>query len=128
MTQKTLKTENLEQETTPEIQETTPVQETTPENQEQSSKQKKQKVDPGKYSRYVALKFAEISGTKLKEQQKKELESLEKEIKSCSGKKPNKTTTAAISNELVKLVEGAPVPEFIEKLIDGCINPNFYFG
>jgi len=85
-------------------------------------------VDPSAYERYVSLKFIEISGAKLTPEVQKELIELEAELKKCSGKKPVRTVNAAIDNEIVKLVEGIPVPEFIETLIKekGC--SAYYFG
>ena len=100
-------------------------EETVQETQKEK-KPKKLPVDPGKYSRYTALKFVELSGTKLKEESQKELNALEKELKTCSGVIPVRTQRAAIGNEQVLLVEGVPVPEKIANLIASSKNPDYY--
>jgi predicted nucleic acid-binding Zn-ribbon protein len=85
-------------------------------------------VDKATYDRYTALKFLELSGTKLKEDHVKELVDLEKTLKACSGVIPIRTVTAAISNEKVRLVEGVPIPEAYAKIIASCKNPAYYIG
>jgi hypothetical protein len=70
----------------------------------------------------------ELSGAKLTIESKKELLQIEKELKACTGKKPVRTVNAAIGNEIVKLVEGIPVPASIEKIIEESKSDLYYFG
>lgn len=81
-----------------------------------------------KYNTYTSLKFMELSGAKLTIESKKELLQIEKELKACTGKKPVRTVNAAIGNEIVKLVEGIPVPASIEKIIEESKSDLYYFG
>jgi hypothetical protein len=89
-------------------------------------------VDEEKYAQYCRIKFLELSFTGTEQQLKKEdkdkMLSLESELKECSGSVPNKTVTAAINNEIVKLVKGVPVPKSIEKIVQSCKTPEYYFG
>jgi hypothetical protein len=109
----------------------TKAQEQPKEAAQEPVKEKKAKslpVDHGKYDRYTALKFVALSGTKLKDEQNKEMNELETELKKCSGKVPVRTVRAAISNEQALLVKGIPVPEKIEKLIESASKSDYYFG
>jgi len=86
------------------------------------------KVDPTKYDKYTSLKFLFLSGAKVKDEVKKELETLEAELKLCAGAKPVRTVRAAIKNEHFLLVEGVPVPQAIEAAIKIEGSEKYYFG
>lgn len=86
----------------------------------------KKPVDLGTYNKYISLKFLDLSGAKLKDQAKDELQKLEKSLLNCSGKKAKLTVNAAIGNEIVKLVKDIPIPKEIEKIINSCKNPGYY--
>lgn len=102
-----------------------------PENNVDASKPENN-VDAGKYAQYCSIKFLELSfkGTEqqLKKEDKDKMLALESELKQCNGKKPIRTITAAIDNEIVKLVEGVPVPKNIEEIVLKCKSPEYYFG
>jgi hypothetical protein len=87
-----------------------------------------QPVDKAVYDKYTSLKFLQLSGAKLEEKVKKELDSLEQGLKNCSGKIPIRTVRAAINNEQVLIVEGIPLPEDYTKIVQSCKNPEYYFG
>jgi hypothetical protein len=108
---------------------TTPEQTTLP-KQKSSPKAAnlKQPVDQAKYDKYTSLKFLELSGAKLREEVKKEMDAMEAELKQCSGVKPIKTMTAAIQHEVIRLVEGVPLPENYANIIQGSSNPAHYLG
>ena len=97
-------------------------------NQVKKQAKKANPVDLNTYNRYMELKFLESAGVKLKEEIKQEIIKLEKEIKNCSGKKSIRTRTAAIDNEIVKLIEGIPVPLEVQEIIEKSDKPEFYFG
>lgn len=84
-------------------------------------------VDPTTYKKYTDLNFLQLSGAKLKEDQTKDLQELEKELKSCTGRIAKKTVRAAIFNEHALLVSGIPVPENIEKLVVSAGSEGYYF-
>lgn len=97
---------------------------------EQEPKQKpaaKKPVDPETYSKFINLKFLQLSGAKLKDEQTKSLQELEKELKGCAGRIATKTVRAAISNEQALMVAGIPVPENIEKLVVSAGSEGYYF-
>lgn len=97
-------------------------------------KKQKQPVDLGEYERYSELKSVEISGSALKEETKKELNDLEKKLKSCEGKKPKEKILiqgmlrAAIDNEQVLLFKDIPVPANIEKIIKDARATGYYLS
>jgi hypothetical protein len=95
-----------------------------PENE--SSKQAT--VDKKKYDKYVDLKLIQLAKTKLTEQSKAELIELEKELKQCSGEVPILTRTAAIRNEIVKMIEGIPMPKEYSDIIYTNNVQSFYLG
>ncbi len=113
-----------------EIQKVQEVQEVQQPKAKKQPKAETKPVDLANYNKFTDLKFLELSGAKLKDEQKKELTELEKELKSCTGKVPVRSVRAAIKNEIALLVEGIPVPEEIEKLIVGAGEKAvlYYFG
>ena len=86
--------------------------EVTPEKQPEKSPASKKN-----YDRYTQLKFIQLDGGKLKEEILKELNELEKELLSCSGKKGKVTKTRACGAEIVKIVEGIPLPDEYYKIL-----------
>ena len=86
------------------------------------------KVDPAKYDKYTSLKFLLLSEAKVKDEVKKELETLEAELKLCAGKIPIRTVRAAIKNEQFLLVKGVPVTDVIEAAIINEGSEKYYFG
>lgn len=116
---------------TPETPET-PEQVTQPQEKQvleaKEQKQPKEKpVDPSKYNRFVDLKFIKLEGGQLREDYEKELTELEKELKACSGKKAAKNRTASIGMNVIKFVEGIPVPKSVFDLVPEK-DRGFYFA
>ena len=89
---------------------------------------KKQPVDKSKYDQYINLKFLEIVGGQLTKESREELVNLETELKKCTGSIPVKTVTAAIGNEIIRMVAGVPLPEEYATIIKGCKKPEHYLG
>lgn len=85
-------------------------------------------VDPANYAKFTNLKFLSLSGAKLKDEVTKEMNELEAEIKTCTGKIPVRTVRAAIKNEQALLVKGVPVTKEIEQLISDAKAETYYFG
>jgi hypothetical protein len=85
-------------------------------------------VDAAKYDKFTGIKFLQLGGAKLKDEQLKELADLETELKSCSGAVPVRTVRAAIRNEICLMVEGVPVTEAIEKIVVDADSTLYYFG
>jgi hypothetical protein len=85
-------------------------------------------VDAAKYDKFCALKFLQLGGAKLKDEQLKELADLEAELKACSGAVPVRTVRAAIKNEICLMVEDIPVTEAIEKIVTDADATLYYFG
>ena len=83
----------------------------------EAEKAEKLKRHKGKYDRYTDLKFIELDGGKLKEPIKKELGELEEELKDYPGKKGKVTKTRACGAEIVKIVEGIPLPDEYYKIL-----------
>jgi hypothetical protein len=81
-----------------------------------------------KYDQFISLKFLELSGAKLTEEKSKANAVLEAELMQCSGVKPIKTMTAAIGNEIVRMIAGLPLPEHYEEIIRRSTNPAHYIG
>jgi len=94
----------------------------------QKQDKKKKPVDPAKYEQYVSLKFLVLDGAQLKDVAQKELEQLEKEILSCTGKMPNKTVTASFGSRYIKLVKDVPVPQEIYDFISESGKAKHYFA
>lgn len=85
-------------------------------------------VDAAKYQSYADLKTLDVAGAKLTEDRKKDLDIMEKAIKACSGKVPNKTVRAAVGNEILQMFEGVPVPAEFEKIVASAKATAYYFG
>ena len=85
--------------------ESSPKPEEAPKSPAQSRTPRAVASDPVKYDRYANLKLLDLSGTKLSDELKKEMESLEAELKKNTSPKPIRTVTAAIGNEKIVLIE-----------------------
>lgn len=102
----------------------------TIETKKQAQKQEKKSkpVTTGLYKEYTKLKFIKLDGGQLREEIEKEFQSLEKEIKTCTGNKAKVTQTLAFGSQLVKLVEGIPVPDEVYKFVkENAKNLKKYF-
>jgi len=98
-------------------------------SQEEAPKTIKTKkgVDEVIYKKYCDLKFISLNeGVKMKQEAIEEIQRLEAELKKCAGNIPIKTETASINHELVRLVEGIPVPDKIYKFVGK--HQEAYFG
>ena len=85
-------------------------------------------VDNAVYVEFINLKFLKVDEHKLTDEAEKRLSELEKEIMSCSGAKSKKTVTAHVGSELLKLVEGFPMPKEYEELIKEQGSENYYIA
>jgi hypothetical protein len=96
--------------------------------QQQKKEEKRQPVDIATYNKYIDLKFLELSGEKLKDEAKKEMLQLEADLKKCKGDVPKKTVTAAINNEVIRMVQGVPLPYALAEILKGkkCKNTSYY--
>lgn len=108
---------------------TTPEKTTAAVQQPKSSPKqdvKKQPVNKETYDKFINLKFLVFSGAKLSETAEKEMNKLEAEICKCSGTLPKKTVTAAIDHEVVRMIEGLPLPAEYSEIIKKSKNPSHY--
>lgn len=101
---------------------------------ETKSAPKKKPVNPDLYKKYADLKFLQLDGANLKDEQIDSIKKMESEIKKCSGKISKHTKTASIGAEVLKLVQGIPVPkeyiDIISKYKDGKFSKehlDYYF-
>lgn len=95
--------------------------------QKAKPKQKKA-VDQKTYDAFIDLHFMILDGAILKDSVEKEYKALEKEIKSCEGKKPKVTRTCSFSTQIIKLAKDIPVPSEVYEYIKGDTkNLSFYF-
>lgn len=86
----------------------------------------KKLVDEVLYEKFTQLKFIELSGAKLTDEQIKHLNEMEEELKVCEGKKAKVTRRCAIGAENLLLVKDVPVPESYEKIIREEKSTKFY--
>lgn len=98
--------------------------ESVPETQiQQRPENKKNKsVNLGVYEKYASLKMMELAGGNLKDTTVNEMNSLEKELKKCSGKVSKLTVTAAINHEKIQLIKGIPIPNSYLELMGDHVN------
>lgn len=95
---------------------------------QKNTQQTKKKVQVNEviYNEFVNLKLLELSSAKLKQDTIIKLSNLEKEVKKGTGKVAKKTVTAAIKNDIVKLIKDYPVPDAITKIIADAGYESYY--
>ena len=96
-------------------------------SQSQPAKQVKQSVDPAIYERFTHLYLIKESRAKLTDKILNEITALGETIQNCSGNIAKMTVTAAIKNEICKMIEGFPVTPEIEKIVKEAKADKYYF-
>lgn len=85
-----------------------------------------QPVDEQLYNSYMNLKFAEIGGAQLKQEDKDQLAAWEIELKQQVGRIAKRSVRAAIGAEQFLMLEGFPVPEHFVKVFREKGSEDYY--